>query len=250
VSRRHSRDDPDFRSRSRLLRRLERIDWTAAAASLEARGYARLPGLLGARECTGLIRLWEKEDRFRSQVDMERHGFGRGVYRYLAAPLPEPVASLRELLYPPLALIANRWQQRLGLAERFPGKLGDFLHRCGQAGQQQPTPLLLRYQAGDFNRLHQDRYGAVAFPLQVAILLSHPAVEFEGGEFLLVEQRPRLQARGTAVALARGEGLIFPNQTRPVDGRRGVSRLQVRHGVSELQWGLRMTLGLIFHDAR
>jgi hypothetical protein len=218
-------------------------------AQLDARGYA-LPGaLLGARKCAGLARLFGDDERFRSTIDMEPRRYGRGRYRYLAYPLPEPVGALREACYAPLAAIANRWQERLGRSERFEPNLNDFLARCHAEGQTRPTPLLLRYGPGDYNRLHQDVYGAVAFPLQVALVLSREGEDYEGGEFLLTEQRARMQSRGSVIRLRQGEAVIFPNGARPVAGPRGWSRAETRHGVSELHSGERTTLGLIFHDA-
>ena len=181
---------------------------------------------------------------------MEPRRYGRGRYRYFAYPLPPLVQKLRAALYPPLAAIANRWQERLGKSERFEPELADFLARCHAAGQARATPLLLRYEAGDYNRLHQDVYGRVAFPLQVAIVLSREGAEYTGGEFLVAEQRARMQTRVSAVRLALGEAIVFPNAVRPVPGPRGDSRAQMRHGVSELLSGERITLGLIFHDAK
>ncbi|MGH7286697.1 MAG: 2OG-Fe(II) oxygenase [Myxococcota bacterium] len=231
-------------------RPVERIDWAEVEAQLDARGHA-LPGrLLAARECDALRRLFRDDTRFRSSVDMEKHRFGRGRYRYFAYPLPRTVEALREALYAPLAAIANRWQERLGRDERFEPTLAAFLARCHAEGQTRPTPLLLHYVAGDYNRLHQDLYGRVAFPLQVTIALSREGAEYSGGEFLLTEQRPRMQVRGHAVRLALGEAIVFPNAVRPVASSRGWSRAQVRHGVSELLSGERTTLGLIFHDAK
>lgn len=239
--------------------KLERIDWETAASEIDAVGHARLPGVLGARECASLERLYGDEARFRSFIEMRAHRFGEGAYRYFANPLPPLVRLLRQALYPPLAAIANRWQERLGSDARFPSRLEDFLATCAAAGQTRPTPLLLRYAQGGFNNLHQDRYGDVAFPLQVTVLLSRSAgdaqrdgkpSDFTGGEFLLVEQRPRQQSRGEAIALARGEAVVFPNTERPVPGARRPYRASVRHGVSRLHSGRRVTLGLIFHDAR
>lgn len=229
--------------------RLAGVDWELVAAELDERGHARLPGLLRAAECRSLAALWRRRELFRSHVDMGRQRFGEGEYRYFADPLPPLVARLRAGLYPPLARIANTWAERLG-RERYPSGLQGFLRLCRRAGQTRPTPLLLRYQAGGYNRLHQDVYGALAFPLQVAVLLSQPQRDFRGGEFLLVEQRPRMQSRGEALALERGEAVVFPNRERPVRGAQGFSRAQVRHGVSSVHSGKRLTLGVIFHDAR
>ncbi len=238
-----------MKARPSLEARLADLDWPALEADLDERGYARAGPLLTPAECERLIALWEERERFRSHVDLERHGFGRGAYRYFARPLPPTVETLRKELYPPLARIANRWQARLGGDERFPRTLRAFLERCRRAGQERPTPLVLRYGAGDYNCLHQDLYGEVAFPLQAALLLSDPS-DFRGGEFLLVEQRPRRQSRGHAIALERGEAVLFPNAARPVTGTRGFYRAHHRHGVSDITSGTRLTLGIIFHDAR
>jgi hypothetical protein len=227
-----------------------RVDWQRVEAELDARGYAQAGRLLGARECAGLRRLFADDERFRSTIEMEPRRFGRGTYRYFAYPLPPLVAELRAALYPPLAAIANRWQERLGRAERFEPELAEFLARCRAAGQARPTPLLLRYEPGDYNRLHQDLYGQLAFPLQVAVVLSREGADYEGGEFLVAEQRPRMQTRVSAVRLGLGEAIVFPNAVRPVSGPRGDARAQMRHGVSELRAGERLTLGLIFHDAK
>jgi hypothetical protein len=227
-----------------------RIDSERTQAELDARGYA-LPGrLLAARECEALRRCFGDDARFRSTIDMEPRRFGRGRYRYLAYPLPPVVQKLREALYPPLAAIANRWQELLGKGERFEAELAGFLARCHGAGQTRPTPLLLRYVPGDYNRLHQDVYGRIAFPLQVTIVLSREGAEYAGGEFLVSEQRPRMQTRVSAVRLALGEAIVFANALRPVTGPRGLARAQMRHGVSELRSGERVALGLIFHDAK
>jgi len=217
---------------------------------LDAQGWARLPRLLTARECTGLRALYPRDDLFRSTVDMARHGFGRGEYRYFAAPLPPLVSELRAALYGRLAVTAREWARRLGRDPNvYPQTLDGFLRHCHAAGQRRPTPLLLRYLPGDWNALHQDLYGAVAFPLQVLAVLSERDRDYEGGEVVLVEQRPR-QSRATTFELARGEGLIFTNRERPVRGARGDYRVAMRHGVSMLTAGERLTLGLIFHDAQ
>jgi hypothetical protein len=224
------------------------VDWSAVARELGERGVARLPGLLDADACRRLGALWERRERFRSAVVMERMRFGRGEYRYFARPLPPLVTRLRAALYGPLARLANDWVAALG-GEPFPGRLAEFLARCESRGQRRPTPLLLRYGPGDYNCLHQDLYGGVVFPLQVAIGLDRPGRDYEGGEFLLLEQRPRAQSRGTAITLAQGEGIVFPSWARPVSGRRGVYRATVRHGASEVTRGCRRVLGIIFHDA-
>ncbi|HEV2746566.1 MAG TPA: 2OG-Fe(II) oxygenase [Allosphingosinicella sp.] len=226
-----------------------RIDWTAAQTELDAHGCALLPGLLDAPECARLRASWDERERFRSEVVMARHGYGSGAYRYFAYPLPEPVAALRASLYPPLAAIANRWAEALGTNVRYPAAHDDFLARCHAAGQTRPTPLLLRYETGDWNALHQDVYGEHLFPLQVAILLSRPGADFAGGEFVLTEQRPRQQSRAEVVPLGRGDAVVFPVRERPVRGRIGWHCRNLRHGVSRVRSGLRFTLGIIFHDA-
>ena len=230
--------------------RLRAIDWRSVERELDERGHARIPGLLTAGQCRELAALWEDASRFRNHVDLGRHRFGEGQYRYFARPLPPLVQTLRTRLYPPLARIADGWGERLGDERRQPPTLARFLAVCREAGQTRPTPLLLRYGAGGYNCLHQDLYGLVAFPLQVAVLLSQPGRDFEGGEFLLVEQRPRMQSRGEAIALERGEAILFPNRERPVEGSRGPYRTQMRHGVSRVHSGERLTLGIIFHDSR
>ncbi len=230
--------------------RLQRIDWQRVASDLDELGFARIPGLLTARECRDLAALWHHQRRFRNHVDLGRHRFGEGEYRYFAQPLPALVQRLRTRLYPPLARIADGWLERFGAEKRHPATLPGFLAVCREAGQTRPTPLLLRYEAGGYNCLHQDVYGPVAFPLQVAVLLGEPGRDFEGGEFLLVEQRPRMQSRGEAIALGRGEAIVFPNRERPVEGSRGTYRTQMRHGVSRVRSGRRLTLGIIFHDSR
>ena len=218
------------------------------AASLDSRGYTVAKGLLGAAECRALPLLWANDEAFRSRVVMQSHGFGRGEYKYFTYPLPGPVAGLREALYPQLAAVANRWNEALGKHERYPASLKAWLRRCHDAGQTRPTPLLLRYGPGDYNCLHRDLYGPLVFPLQATILLSDPA-DFTGGEFMLVEQRPRMQSRGEVVPLDRGDAVIFAVNERPVQGTRRVYRTAMRHGVSRVRSGERFTLGIIFHDA-
>jgi len=225
------------------------VDWTAAAADLDAYGCAILPGLLSPGECADLAGRYGAGEGFRSHVAMARHGFGRGEYRYFAYPLPALVEGLRTALYPRLAPIANRWHQAMGLSARFPSEHAAFLARCHDAGQIRPTPLLLQYGPGDYNCLHQDLYGEHVFPLQAAVLLSEPGEDFEGGEFVLTEQRPRMQSRVEVVPLKRGDAVVFAVNSRPVQGGRGVYRVALRHGVSRLRSGRRHTLGIIFHDA-
>ena len=224
-------------------------DWDEVAADLDARGHAVIPALLSPSDCAAVAALYEQPDLFRSQVVMQRHGYGRGAYQYFAYPLPDPVAALRTGLYPPLARIANRWQAVLGEAADYPQTHAAYLDRCHAAGQRRPTPLLLTYGPGDYNCLHQDLYGAEQFPLQAAVLLSRPGEDFTGGEFVLVEQRPRMQSRPHVVPLSLGDAVIFAVNTRPAQGTRGTYRLTLRHGVSEVRSGRRRTLGIIFHDA-
>jgi len=226
-----------------------RLDWEAIGRELDERGHAITPRLLAPAECRAVARMWGDADRFRSHIDMARHRFGVGEYRYFAEPLPPGVAQLRTWAYARLAPTANRWTAALGRDERFPETLPAFTAFCAARGQRRPTPLLLRYLPGGYNCLHQDVYGAVAFPLQLTLLLSRPGVDFTGGEFLLVEQRPRSQSRGRVVPLEQGQAVIFPNRYRPEAGTRGSYRVNVRHGVSELRSGERFALGVIFHDA-
>ncbi|NHZ38674.1 2OG-Fe(II) oxygenase [Massilia aquatica] len=225
------------------------IDWDQAGAALDARGCAVVTGLIDAATCRAYAAGYDDDARYRSRVVMERHGFGRGEYRYFGYPLPAGLAALRNALYGPLARIANRWHEAMGLGERFPAQHGQFLARCHAAGQQRPTPLILRYGEGDYNCLHQDLYGEHVFPLQVAVLLSRVGQDFTGGEFVLTEQRPRMQSRVEVVGLEQGDAVIFPVNQRPVNGTRGVYRVAMRHGVSRLRSGQRHTLGIIFHDA-
>ncbi|WP_052071988.1 2OG-Fe(II) oxygenase [Sphingopyxis sp. MWB1] len=242
--------DPQFSTgQAALPARIAAIDWPAVAEALDAHGWALVPGLLDAEACTALAALYGQEAGFRSRVHMARHGFGRGEYRYFAYPLPPLVQLLRAALYPPLAKVANRWAARLGQAADFPADHDAYAARCHAAGQRRPTPLLLRYGPGDYNCLHQDLYGALAFPLQAALLLSAPGSDFTGGEFILTEQRPRMQSRASVVPLGQGDAVIFAVNQRPVRGTRGDYRVTMRHGVSEVRSGARHTLGVIFHDA-
>jgi hypothetical protein len=237
-------------SRDSIAARLARLDWEALGRALDEQGYATTPSLVTAEEAGALLRLFADDRRFRSTIDMARYRFGVGRYRYFARPLPPVVAALRTHAYRHLAPVANRWMEALGLADRFPPELPAFLARCATRGQRKPTPLLLRYTAGGYNCLHQDLYGALAFPLQMTCLLSRPEADFTGGEILLVEQRPRAQSRGEVVVLRRGEAVIFPTRDRPVKGVRGYHRARMRHGVSRIRSGERVSLGVIFHDAR
>ena len=241
--------DPAPRAFTGLSARCAALDWSRIADELDAHGCAIVPGLLTPEECARLAGAYANAGLFRSRVVMERHGFGKGEYQYFAYPLPGPVAELRAALYPPLAAIANRWYEAMALEPRFPASHAAFLERCHAAGQVRPTPLLLQYRAGDYNCLHQDLYGEHVFPLQAAVLLSRPGIDFEGGEFVLTEQRPRMQSRAEVVPLEQGGMAIFPVFHRPVNGARGAYRVNMRHGVSRLRSGARHTLGVIFHDA-
>jgi hypothetical protein len=228
---------------------LATVDWQHVAASLDERGYATTAALLTTEQCRDLAALYNCEEAFRSRVVMQRHGFGSGEYKYLRYPLPDIVEALRQAIYPQLAPIANRWRERLGDDGRFPAALDTYLAECHNAGQERPTPLILKYEAGDYNCLHQDLYGDLIFPLQLTVLLSAPEDDFTGGEFLLVEQRPRAQSKGEVVPLRQADAVIFPVHHRPVEGSRGAYRVTIRHGVSRLRSGRRFTLGIIFHDA-
>ncbi len=228
---------------------IDRLDWGALEADLDAFGCAVAPKLLPPEICRRVAAMYPESERFRSTIVMARHGFGRGEYRYFADPLPDLIADLRRHLYPRLAPIADRWSATMGLEARYPAAHQEFLDRCRAAGQTRPTPLLLRYGPGDYNCLHQDVYGSLVFPLQVAILLSEPVRDFTGGEFVLTEQRPRMQSRAEVVNLTRGDGVIFAVRERPARGTRGPYRVNMRHGVSRVRSGERFTLGVIFHDA-
>jgi len=225
------------------------VDWGRVAADLDAQGHAVIEGLLAAEQCDALVELYSSADLFRSRVIMSRHGYGRGEYQYFSYPLPDAVAGLRTSIYPHLAPIANHWNELLGSDVRFPAGHAEFIERCHAAGQKRPTPLLLQYQAGDYNCLHQDLYGEQVFPLQLAVLLSEPKRDFTGGEFVLTEQRPRMQSRAEVVPLTQGDAVVFAVHHRPVQGTRGIYRVNMRHGVSRLRSGRRHTLGVIFHDA-
>jgi hypothetical protein len=233
-----------------IARRLAAVDWAALDRALDGAGFALLRGLLRPAECRALARLFDDDRRFRQTIDMARHRFGEGRYRYFARPLPPLVTALRAGLYPPLARVANRWAGALRAPTSFPPTLDGFLRTCAAEGQRRPTPLLLRYESGGYNALHRDLYGDVVFPIQATIMLDRPDVDFTGGAFLLVEQRPRMQSRGHAIALERGDAVLFPCRERPAAGARGAYRVAVRHGVSTIHSGTRTTLGIIFHDAR
>ncbi|HWP15248.1 MAG TPA: 2OG-Fe(II) oxygenase [Xanthobacteraceae bacterium] len=233
-----------------IAERVAALDWAGLSAQLDQFGCATTGRVLSADECAAISSRYDDDKLYRSRVIMARHGFGRGEYKYFTYPLPGIVASLRASLYPQLAGIANRWNEQMAVDQRFPTEHAAYLKRCHAGGQTKPTPLLLQYGAGDYNCLHQDVYGELVFPLQVAFLLSRPGEDFSGGEFVLTEQRPRMQSRAEVVPLRQGEGVIFPVHHRPVQGTRGIYRVNMRHGVSRLRDGQRHTLGVIFHDAK
>jgi uncharacterized protein len=229
--------------------RVAAYDWQAIVGELDNYGCAVLPNLLSSDECRTIAALYPDERRFRSHIHMARHGFGKGEYRYFEYPLPDLLDGLRTALYPRLASLANEWNGRMRIDERYPDEHASFLQRCHSAGQTRPTPLLLQYVPGDFNCLHQDLYGDLAFPIQVAILLSEPGRDFSGGEFVLTEQRPRMQSRAEVVPLGQGDAVAFAVHNRPVRGSKGNYRVNLRHGVSRVRSGMRHTVGIIFHDA-
>jgi uncharacterized protein len=243
-------DDRQTQTVRSVDERLGAIDWAGVSAGLDRSGWAMLEGVLSSAECGALAACYDEGALFRSRVVMARHGFGRGEYQYFAYPLPDLLARLRTSLYARLAPFANDWNERMGVAIRYPDRHADFLERCHAAGQTRPTPLLLRYVADDYNCLHQDLYGEHVFPFQVAFLLAEPGADFTGGEFVLTEQRPRMQSRVEVVPLRRGDGVIFAVHHRPVRGGRGTYRVTLRHGVSRVRSGRRHTLGVVFHDAR
>ena len=230
--------------------RVAQIDWPGVAAGLDERGAAILPSLLTPEECRGIASLYSDDSRFRSRIVMARHGYGKGEYKYFSYPLPAAIGSLRTALYPHLAPVANEWSERMRIDARYPARHKDFLRLCHAAGQTRPTPLVLQYGPGDYNALHQDLYGDLAFPLQVAVLLSEPGTDFTGGEFVLTEQRPRMQSRAEVVPLRQGDAVAFAVHHRPVQGTKRAYRVNLRHGVSRLRSGHRHTLGIIFHDAK
>jgi uncharacterized protein len=235
--------------RETVTERVAAIPWERVSRELDAQGNAIVAGLLDADECRGVARLYEHDQLFRSRIVMQQHGFGRGEYKYFKYPLPEIVAELRTTAYTPLASIANRWNAALRIDSRFPEKHVEFVERCQRDGQNKPTPLVLRYEADDYNCLHQDLYGKHVFPLQLAILLSEPGEDFTGGELVITEQRPRMQSRPIVVPLRQGDGVVFAVNQRPVQGKNGAYRVTMRHGVSRILSGHRHTLGIIFHDA-
>ena len=226
------------------------IPWEQVVQDLDAQGNAVIKGILSADECDDVRALYPERKLFRSEVIMERHGFGRGEYRYFCYPLPDLIATMRTTLYPHLVPIANRWNEAMGVDVRYPATHADYIRRCHQAGQDKPTPLILKYEKDDYNCLHQDLYGEHVFPLQVAVLLSEPDRDFTGGEFVMTEQRPRMQSRPMVVPLRKGDGVVFAVHHRPVQGKKSVYRVNLRHGVSRLRSGSRHTLGIIFHDAQ
>ncbi|MGI9449279.1 MAG: 2OG-Fe(II) oxygenase [Geminicoccaceae bacterium] len=232
-----------------LERTIAALDWHRISEDLDSRGFATTGTLLDVEACDAFAAIYDDDAKFRSHVMMRRHGFGEGEYKYFAYPLPCPIERLRQAVYPRLALIANRWMEAMGMALRYPETLDMFLARCHRGGQRRPTPLLLKYQANDYNCLHQDLYGEQFFPIQLAILLSQPGTAFEGGEFVLTEQRPRMQSRAEVVPLTQGEGVLFAVSERPKQGTRGTYRVKIRHGVSRIRRGRRYAAGIIFHDA-
>lgn len=237
-------------STSEIQPRVSGLRWEELEQSLWEHGYAKTSPILSPLECDQLIQLYPDDSRFRSRIDMARYRFGIGDYKYFAEPLPEIVQALRSSFYAPLAQLANRWMEKLGSTERYPGTLSEFVETCRQRGQSKPTPLLLHYEAGGYNCLHQDLYGEVAFPLQLTCFLSQPGRDYSGGEFLLVEQRPRAQSKGEVVTAQQGEIVIFTTRYRPARGARGYYRVNMKHGVSRVSSGVRYTLGIIFHEAK
>jgi uncharacterized protein len=232
------------------MRSIDDLDWDGLRAQFEERGFAHTPQIYTAAECKQLAARFDNDHGFRSTVDMRRHRFGEGEYKYFDHPLPQPIDDVRHALYPPLAQLANDWARRLDESGEFPGQLPDFLEQCHRAGQRRPTPLMLRYFEGGYNALHQDLYGDVAFPLQAVTVLNRPGADFTGGQFVLVEQRPRAQSRAHVIELERGAFVIFPTSRRPAKGKRGYHRVTMRHGAATVHSGERITLGIIFHDAR
>ena len=237
------------RRRKSAVERVDALDWQRIVRDLDQQGNAAVEQLLSLEECRAIAGLYSNDDVFRSRVAMERHGFGRGEYKYFSYPLPDLLSGLRTAVYPRLVPVANRWNEAMGIDVRYPCKHADFLERCHKAGQTRPTPLLLQYGVGDYNCLHQDLYGEHMFPLQLAILLSDPSADFSGGEFVMTEQRPRMQSRPMVVPLRQGDGVVFAVHYRPMQGTRSTYRVNLRHGVSRIRSGHRHTVGIIFHDA-
>jgi len=235
---------------AKVSERVAGLDWARIAQSLDTRGYATTGALLRGDECASLVATYAADKGFRTRVIMARHGFGSGEYKYFDYPLPQLVSELRTAFYSPLAAFANHWNERIGIRKQFPQSHAEYLDLCRGAGQTKATPLLLQYETGDYNCLHQDLYGELVFPIQITVLLAQPMADFTGGEFVLTEQRPRMQSRAEVVSLMRGEAVIFPVHHRPVQGARGTYRVNMRHGVSRVQSGRRHTLGIIFHDAK
>jgi hypothetical protein len=233
-----------------VTERVEAAAWEQVSRDVDAEGSAVIKGVLRRDECEGVRGLYDEEELFRSHVVMERHGFGRGEYRYFRYPLPELIGNLRTSIYPHLVPIANQWNEAMGIDARFPATHAEYIRRCHEAGQDKPTPLILKYGTDDYNCLHQDLYGEHVFPLQIAVLLSEPEKDFTGGEFVMTEQRPRMQSRPMVVPLRKGDGVVFAVRHRPVQGKKSVYRVNLRHGVSRVRSGSRYTLGIIFHDAR
>lgn len=243
-------DEPrPLEASAELERRVDELDWKGIIEGLDTYGYGTTGKLLDAKTCQALTTCYEDDALFRSHIIMRRHGFGEGEYKYFTYPLPDPIKRLRRAVYPKLVPIANRWMEAMNMTHRYPETLDQFLMHCHEAGQRRPTPLLLKYQPGDYNCLHQDLYGEQFFPIQFALLLSKPGQAFEGGEFLLTEQRPRMQSRAEVVPLEQGEGVLFAVADRPKKGTRGTYRVKMRHGVSQVRRGHRFTVGIIFHDA-
>ncbi|WP_159834940.1 2OG-Fe(II) oxygenase [Burkholderia sp. 8Y] len=246
----HANADASADARADIGERIDALDWAGLETQLDCQGSATAPGLFSRDECAALAALYDDDARFRSRIVMERHSFGRGEYKYFAYPLPAVLDAVRGAAYRHLAPIANRWNEVMGIDTRYPDDHAAFIERCHRAGQTRPTPLLLRYVPGDYNCLHQDLYGEHVFPIQMAILLSAPERDFTGGEFVMTEQRPRMQSRVEVVPLAQGDAVFFAVHQRPVNGTRGAYRVNMRHGVSRLRSGRRHMLGVIFHDAR
>jgi uncharacterized protein len=247
-------ESPEYEGAAQLAadaaERMGRLDWNGIVEALDTSGYASVPALLNSGDCEALAALYAQDSIFRSRVNMSSHGFGSGEYKYFDYPLPDTVAAIRDVAYTRLAATANQWHERLQIAARFPPKHSDYLRTGRDAGRRRPTPLILRYRAGDYNCLHQDLYGEYVFPIQLTVLLSDPSSDFDGGEFVITQQRPRMQSRAQVVELGKGDGIFFAVNFRPVHGSRGFYRVRVRHGVSTIRSGNRYALGVVLHDAR